>query len=249
MATGPACALESNKKGDWQHDLLIYVWLPSLDGSLNYDIPDTGTKAGVEADGIIDELEMAFMGAFKARKDKWSILADLIYVDLAEDKSDSVNVAIGPGVNINTATNAELEGWLISLAGAYNILQTDREKLDILLGARYFSVDTDLELKISGPLPAPLSSRKLSQSTEIWDAIVGVRGDIALGDKWYLPYHLDIGAGDSELTWQAVGGIGYRFKWGDILMAYRYLSLDEGNGQLLKDLSFGGPALGVRFNF
>lgn len=249
IATTSAHASESSKNGDWQYGLMIYGWLPSIDGKLKYDIPDSGTDAGVDAGDILNALDMVFMGAFEARKGKWSILVDLVYLALSEDKNESVNVAIGTGVTIDTATSAKLEGWLISVGGAYNVLQTDKGKLAILLGARYFSVDTDLELKIDGPLPAGLSDKKLSKSTELWDGILGVRGDIALGDKWYLPYHLDIGAGASEFTWQALAGIGYRFKWGDILLAYRYLSYDEGDDSLLQELSFGGPLVGVKFNF
>jgi len=27
--------------------------------------------------------------------------------------------------------------------------------------------------------------------------------------KWFVPYYLDVGTGESDLTWQAMGGIGY----------------------------------------
>jgi len=42
-----------------------------------------------------------------------------------------------------------------------------------------------------------------------WDAIVGARGAVDLTEKWHLFGYLDIGAGDSDLTWQAMAGIGY----------------------------------------
>jgi len=50
----------------------------------------------------------------------------------------------------------------------------------------------------------------------VWDVVIGVRGHANLNRQWYLPYQLDIGAGQSDLTWQAAGGIGYRFDWGDV---------------------------------
>ena len=43
----------------------------------------------------------------------------------------------------------------------------------------------------------------------MWDGIVGVRGAVGLGDSgdWFLPYYLDIGAGNySELDLAGLGG-------------------------------------------
>jgi hypothetical protein len=34
-------------------------------------------------------------------------------------------------------------------------------------------------------------------------AIIDVRGDIRLDDRWFAPYHLDIGTGGSDQTWNA----------------------------------------------
>ena len=114
---------------------------------------------------------------------------------------------------------------------------------------RYLDVDSEADLHISDPLPPTLPDRKLSQSVGLWDGIVGVKGRFDLNENWYLPYHLDIGAGDSDLTWQALGGVGYRFNWGDVLLAYRHLHYDQGDSGLLQDLEFSGPVLGANFNF
>jgi hypothetical protein len=45
-----------------------------------------------------------------------------------------------------------------------------------------------------------------------------------LSSAWFVPYYLDVGAGDSYLTWQALAGIGYKFKWGETAAFWRYLS-------------------------
>ena len=44
--------------------------------------------------------------------------------------------------------------------------------------------------------------------------------------KWAMPYHFDIGTGDSDLTWQAELGVTYSFGWGDIGAVWRYLDYD-----------------------
>ncbi len=69
------------------------------------------------------------------------------------------------------------------------------------------------------------------------------------GGNWFSPYYLDIGTGDTEFTWQALAGVGYRWDWGDLILAYRHLSYDMGNDKLLQSADFSGPALGVVFHF
>jgi len=66
-----------------------------------------------------------------------------------------------------------------------------------------------------------------------------------LNENWYLPYYVDIGAGDSDLSWQLFGGIGYQFNWGNIKLGYRYLKYDQDDDEFLQDFEFYGPILGV----
>jgi hypothetical protein len=89
-----------------------------------------------------------------------------------------------------------------------------------------------------------------SRSTDLVDGIVGVRGRIRWGETpWFSPYYLDLGTGASTLTWQSVIGIGYGFKWGDVLLAYRTLYYDQKDDKLLQDFRFSGPTLGATFRF
>lgn len=55
--------------------------------------------------------------------------------------------------------------------------------------------------------------------------------------------------GSSTLTWQGMTGIGYSFRWGDALLAYRHLCYDQKGDKLLQDISFSGPVLGMSVRF
>ena len=71
-----------------------------------------------------------------------------------------------------------------------------------------------------------------------------------LGDgNWYVPYYVDVGTGDSDLTWQAVAGIGYAFRWGEVFAAWRYLDYDFKSSSNIEKLNFNGPGLGVAFRW
>jgi hypothetical protein len=44
--------------------------------------------------------------------------------------------------------------------------------------------------------------------------------------------------------------MGYAFKWGDVVLDYRYLYYSQdGDKKLIDNLSFGGLGLGLNFRF
>src|SRR4029453_4711191 len=93
--------------------------------------------------------------------------------------------------------------------------------MDALAGARLLDVKTTTRWSISGNLgpiaPSGRTGSSESTSREL-DGIVGVKGRTRLGTsgRWTLPFYLDVGAGDSDLTWQAAAGVSYGFKWGEL---------------------------------
>lgn len=207
----------------WQFTTEVYLWGASVGGKTA-----SGSDLDVDFDDILDNLEMGFMGYFGAQKGKWSLLADVIYLDVKDDATV-----------LNEPLSVELSGWIVTPALGYNLVETDRVRLDVVGGARYLYLDLDIEL---GP-------DRVEDSGSVWDGIVGVRGSFNLTDKLYLPYHLDVGTGDSDLTWQALGGVGYKFKWFDVVVAYRYLYWDFEDGAAVDDLDLSGPFAGIKFEF
>jgi len=76
-----------------------------------------------------------------------------------------------------------------------------------------------------------------------------VRGAAELENKWFVPYHVDVGAGNSRFTWQAFAGVGYHFEWGDAMIGYRHLAYDFKGDQPVSTMAFSGPIVGVGFRF
>ncbi len=84
----------------------------------------------------------------------------------------------------------------------------------------------------------------------MWDAVVGVRGQFNLSKRWFIPYVLDVGTGDSDYTWQALAGVGYEFNKFKLLAVYRYMHWEfDDSFKLLEDLTVKGPAVGAIFTF
>ena len=175
----------------------------------------------------------------------WSGFTDVIYLELAGDKSKSAAVRDGAVLTLFDA-GLDQKGWVWTLGCSYTVWRNQASYLDLLAGTRLLSLDTDLKLTGGGPLQR---DRKLSESVDLWDGILGAKGRVALTSRWFLPYYADVGTGDSELTWRAMAGVGYAYDWGEISLMYRHLSSDQGGDKLLQDIAFGGGMLGVAFRF
>ena len=67
--------------------------------------------------------------------------------------------------------------------------------------------------------------------------------------EWFVPWYLDVGTGQTDLTWQAIGGVGYRFGWGEVIAAWRYTDYKFKSGAPIEKLNFNGPAIGVAFHW
>jgi len=242
-------AAAAQKADKWQYEFTLYLWLPSIDGDLKYTLPGGGGDVlPIDSSKVLDSLNMTFMGAFEARYNKLSFFTDLVYLDLSNSKNTEIIVGPDPGVPVGVYADLGITGWMITGAAGYDVVQTDRVRLAVIGGLRYFTLDTDANLSLTGPGPLdPQTS--LSESTDLWDGIVGVRGAFMLNEHWYLPYYADIGTGDSDLTWQLFGGIGYQFGWGDVKLGYRYLKYDQDGDKFLQDFEFYGPIFGVGFRF
>jgi len=227
----------------WQFTAQLYLWGASIGGETR-----SGTGISVELEDLLNNLEMVFMGSFEARKGKWSLLTDVIYLDLSGSETLTVSIPIGPGIPVTTSGRLDLTSWVVHLAGGYNLLTSGKSVLDLIAGARYLDLDADVFLGLEGLGPA--QSINFSVSESIWDGIVGVKGRVALGERWFLPYYLDIGAGDSDFSWQAAAGVSFQAaRWADIGLVYRYLAWEFESGSLINDFDISGPAFGASFRF
>lgn len=247
-SSGTASAKEADDA--WQFELTAYGWFSGIDGGLQYPVSaGSGGDISVDASDILENMEMIFMGGFSAQKNRWSLLADVIYMDVGNDVNRTVVAGPAPGVPVNADVGLDLSSWILSGGGGYDLVQSDRGVLTVVGGVRYLQVDVDARMGLNGPLPFPGPAAEKSLEKDLLDGIVGLRGYVNLNENWYLPYHADIGTGDSDLTWQLFAGIGYRFGWGDIRLGYRYLKYELGDGKLLEDLALSGPLMGVGFRF
>ncbi|MDX2417680.1 MAG: hypothetical protein QNK19_09500 [Xanthomonadales bacterium] len=241
LITQPVSA-EDALNNDWQLSGAIYFWLPDIKGETD------GDDVKITLNNILKHLDFMYMGAFGAKKGNWSFLTDVIYMDL-EDGSDMT--LIRDKVIQLDVTKIQLQAWVATPMVAYDVLHTDRLDVKLLLGARYLWLEGDLDLKAQGASINQKTSETFSNHA--WNGIIGTRGQYELNEKWTMPFHFDVGSGDSDKTWQAYIGLMYKTgKW-EIGGGYRYLKWDfdddDAFGKAFKNLSINGPMFGAKYRF
>ena len=244
----PAMTTADTDSDKWKFDANIYLWGAGIGGTTA-----TGGDIDLSFDDLFDNLDMAFMGGVGASRGKWSLFADAIYLDVSADDSYTETVpVIGPiELDVDVDADVTMKSWITTLGGGYNVVDSEKATVNLIGGARYLWLETKLKLDLSTVILGHKIERKEKEtlSGHVWDGIVGVKGKINLNDKWYMPYYADVGTGQSDLTWQALVGVGYKFKYADVLLAYRYLDYEFKSDSDLDDLNISGPALGAKFYF
>jgi opacity protein-like surface antigen len=222
--------------GSWTGQAMIYGWLPVITGA--QEGRDGEPALDLKADDILSRLDMAFMGTVELRRNKWGLIADALYIDLSHDAD-----WLQERVNVSTNTTVKM----LTLAAAYRWHEDDRSSSDVYVGARY--IDTHLDFGVA----TDAGQRQTEASLSWTDGIVGLRGDLALNDRWSLRGFMDIGGFDSssDLSWQAYGGANYSIseKW-QATFGYRYLSIvKEAGSRAELDMEIHGPVIGVAYQF
>lgn len=254
----PAIAGAAEDDG-WRFDLTPYVWIPDLEVDLRYesDLPPGGTtSANVEAGP--NQLDGVFLLDAAAHKGDWSLLGHFIYLGYTTDsKVTKVRGGDGDVVHVprttDLGTRTKIETTLAQVAVGRALTNTLLGSATAFAGVRYVDIDGrvrwDFSADITGTDFTFERSGEMNADARYFDAIVGVRGRRQIGDgQWFASYYVDVGAGESEFTWQANVGGGYAFGWGDVLVGYRYLSYDEGSDEFLQGMQVDGPIIGVSFH-
>lgn len=242
---------------DWRFQAALNVYLPDIGGSTTFPQGGAGSDVTLDAGTILENLKMTFMGSFEASRGRWGVFSDVLYMDIGHTRSNFHELSIG-GLPLPAGATAkadyDMKGWVWTLGGVWHLSSDAASRVDLIVGARLLDIEQTLDWELTGnvgsiALPGRAGSAQVTLSN--WDAIVGVKGRMAFGEgrKWFAPYYADIGSGDSDLTWQAMGGIGYAFQWGELVGAWRYVDYDMKAGNNVQSLTFSGPMVSVVFRW
>ncbi|WP_170775039.1 hypothetical protein [Ruegeria lacuscaerulensis] len=220
----------------WDFALTPYLWMPSLNGDVSPGprAPTLGVDASFS--DLLDELEIGFMIAGSATKDRFGVFGDLQYFDFNSSAST-------PGPAFSSAV-VDTDILIATLGPEYVALATQTSELRLAVGLRYYDVSIDGSLS-AGTVPG----REVSGGDDWFDGIIGLRGQSYVSEDWYVTGWAFVGGGGSDFTSDVFGGFGYRVsKTVDVVGGYRYFSVDREDGDgFVYDVEQHGLLIGVKF--
>ena len=239
-----------------KYELTVYGWFPAIGGETSFPT-GSGSNINVSSDQVIDALQFAFMGNFGVKKGVWGAWTDLVYSSFGASKSGTRDFSIGQHAlpaNLNADLSLDIKSWIWTLAGTYELAKSKDFSADFLVGARLLDMQQTLDWSLQGDLGQVSGigrSGSVDADINVWDGVVGVKGNAYLGDerKWFIPYYFDIGTGQSDLTWQVNAGIGYQYDWGALVATWRYLDYEFSSDKAVQSVNFNGPTIGATFKW
>jgi opacity protein-like surface antigen len=223
----------------WSFRVTSYVWFAGLDGKVRA----RGQVADIDIDfsevfDAIDWFPPPVMFVGEVRYDRFAFLTDFIYLGLEGDGT-------GPGGLLSAELDMSTIVW--TFGGAYRVVQNDPVTLDLLAGGRLWNLDAEVTI-------AALGGALRGSDSKTWvDPIIGIAGQINLGDGFAIAAEGDVGGFGvaADLDWQVVGTVQYHVDDSIALEAgYRYLAVDyDDDDGFLFDVAMHGPIIGASFRF
>jgi hypothetical protein len=225
---------------DWSMEIAPYVWAAGLEGDIAPFPRAPASEVDVSFKDILKHLDMAGMVFAKLRYQRFAGYADLIYTSISADVDTPLGVLFDDA-------DAENDIFIGTFGGAYRAIESEHASLDLLVGARVWSVDVGLELH-GGLLPD-----QNFETNQNWvDPVVGLQGTYRFDNGIFLASLLQAGGFGvaSDLTWDAFGAVGYQFN--DTISAiagYRHLEVDYDHSGFVFDVELSGPVIGMTIRF
>lgn len=231
-----------NADDDWQFRATPYIWFAGFEGDVA-TIPGAGSvPIEVSPSDAIKDTEVSFMILFEAKKGKHGVFADFLYSDVRS--SEELIPAIGLALDSVSKTT------IFSLAYQYEVYRQDDGVIDLLVGARLWDIDTELDF---GGGFGFLANQEIEHKESWVDPFVGFKGHLPVSDS---KFYIEGGAGlggfgvSSDLFYEVSGVIGY--KWSSAIstaVGYRLFDVDYEDGGFTYDVRQAGWQIGLTWAF
>ena len=241
---------------EWRFAARVNMWLPDVKGETAFFDRVEEQEFEVKIDDILEDLEFGFLGSLEASRGRWGVLTDLVYSSIGDDQDRVRGGSIGSRPEIDTegqlSASLDVDTWIWNTAGFYRMVDSNSLTLDLLAGVRYVDIEQELDWTLNSSIagrPLPERGGRAKVSADSWDAFLGLRGRIGLGDGsgLFLPFYLDAGTGDADFTWQAAAGLGYALGHWNIGLIWRHLEYDLDSRAPIGVLELSGPAAVVEY--
>jgi hypothetical protein len=219
---------------DTNAQLTLYGWLAGATGEFR-PFAQAPTLAFDNSFGeVLEDLEAGFFATAQLRRRSLVVVTDVSYASLSRDGR------VPPGI---PASGKVSQLAITGLAGG-RVEDSAELSVDLLAGARLWSLDGSIKVPLAGVSAAP--------GKTFVDPIIATRINAGVVPRMSAIIHADIGGFGigSHFTYQLVGTLNYRAARNSWISAgWRHLHLDYADGGTRFAGSQTGPLLGVTQRF
>ena len=239
-----SCAPAFADEGDWQYALTTYLWFAGLQGDVATVPPLPPAPIDVSSSDALSDTEAAIMLNFSARKNKQGLFFGFVYTDV-----QSKEELVPPPIDLMLKSTSK--STLVTGAYQYELFRNESSFLDVLVGARYWKIDT--KLKFGGGLGI-LDGVTLRHKESWVDPAIGINGVTRFGPtyRYYLAGGAAIGGFGmgSDLFYDLSANLGYQWsKSIGTAIGYRMFDVDYEKKDFLYDVRQQGWLLSLTWAF
>lgn len=232
--------------GAWHFTIAPYMWATGISGSSSVaNLPEV--PVDMSFSDIFSELDFGALGYFEARRDRFGIAMDVVYVNLGPPVETGAPV-IGKLSLEADVRSTMAEGFLF-----YRVAHGGDDKpafLDLIAGTRY----SDNRTRLTATTDAGIAYNGKFQDVDWWDAMAGVKFGAPLGSRLALLGRADIAGFGSSLTWNLEGQLAFRasYHW-TFGAGWRHLDIDYDEGEDLDrkvfKIAYDGPMAWLAYSW
>lgn len=219
---------------EWSSQVTPYVWATGIGGDIT-PLSGAPTLSFTKSfSDVLEDLDAAFFLSGYARRDRLVFMGDLSW------SASSKSGMVPPGL----PAEGKLTQRSLTLLAGWRALQNESLTLDLLGGARAWSVKSSIN--IAGGLMHASPGKKFV------DPVVAARVNIALAPQWSAIFYADFGGFGvgSERTSQALVTVNYEVNetlW--LSLGFRQLDVDYRKDGTELDMRMSGPLFGATWRF
>ena len=248
--------IDAGAAPEWEFSLAPYFWGSGLEGTVDAD--NHSADVDVSFSDIWDVLDIGVLAAFEARRGKFSVTTNAIYMKISPDGGRPVGALLPAAPAGSFDVRVTTQELIFELRPAFEVLSLPlfgaaderRIALDLGPGARAFWLDNHIDVKLQPGVPVGPFQSRFDESSFWVDLVAAARVRAQLTEKIGLVVSGDYGGFDigssSHRTWSIAGFVSYRLgeHW-DLAGGWRTLELERG----AVDLEMSGPLVGANYRF
>jgi hypothetical protein len=216
----------------WHVGISPYLWFAGVHGTVGA----LGHEASVDASfrDIFFNFNIGLMFALEPRYNRIVMPFDFMWMKLSDDKA--LPFEVGP-----TSVKAKINQVMFAQKIGYRVIDSEKLKLDGLIGFRYWHMGTTLTLQ-------PQIANGFYESANWADVVAGARFQAMLSKKAVFTVLGDAGGGGANSDYQVVGLLGWKCKKATLQGGWRYLSVNYrpgGSASFIYDMATSGLIFGA----